>query len=438
MVTQRVSFNNEQRLKKYLQEAVKVPLIKGEIENATERAKHAFKAHAYENIIVSLVELPTVETARAKRRIIESALRKVANQRDHKLSAFKNAVGSEVRDYTKQPIKRYHVVCLTNVAEDSLQDSCYFTVRDIQLHVWTWSEAKSKLTLDPWENEWAKRLTFGQSLSYGESSAKKLLQQFTPLVTEVRSRTEARAVDKVEKAYDILRALFNMEFTFNRYHFEGWQRERLGKIIPSPSYAVFDEKYEYIDSDYDSLPALNFFREGLPDKLVNNVKTKLDRLNRPQKDQDTRNLLLQAVRLYGSALDTTKWSEAFLALWQVLEIITKPDNKYITMKSVRERATALIEESVDGAELELLNGLLELSYDKRNTLVHTGTFPEEGLRAVCMLKIVVEQCILALDNLRQDISTSDELLHYYKYARKQSSDLDDIKRTIAIVEKRRS
>lgn len=407
--------SDEDRLKKNMEAALTVPLI----TDGEGEPRDLFHADAYDIIITSLVQLQYVDTLFDQRKLVEQALKRFADYRQQNLTTFRRALATEVRHYLDSTENSYYVVCPANISRNSLADIRWFNVRGVRLRVWKWSTAKRKLEVGEWKKERSQRFRFCES---------PFNTQFVPIVGSVTCRTQRAAFSTVEAAYDLLRALINMSFTFSRYHLQAGRKRRLGKIVPSPIYGIFDHNGHYLDSAYDAAPPHKYRLKTLPENNLDFVKKQLSHLDAPEKSDELSALLVDALRFYGQALDTANWSEAFLTLWQVLEIITYRDPGCFKMSKVRDRAKTLV-----GGHA-LLTELLEVSYDTRNALVHQGKFPEWGLEDVCMLKAVVEQSIQALDGLRRKFSSWHELELYYQYAKSHPSHRKDVVRTIQKIE----
>ena len=154
-----------------------------------------------------------------------------------------------------------------------------------------------------------------------------LESNFIPVLTLSSGRDAREAFEEANKAFDLLRVCFNLPLQFRRRNqqFGGYPRA-LGKILPAPVYGVFksDKSFDlllYSTSKYE------YKNNSISMDEIESARRIARFITIPHNEQDIQSIIVDAFEKYQKALDLQEWNEAFLSLWQILELITLQDEK---------------------------------------------------------------------------------------------------------------
>jgi len=244
--------------------------------------------------------------------------------------------------------------------------------------------------------------------------------RFCPLTVSVDARTSGEAFKKASEAFDILRTLMNLTTTFGKVTYQyGGRYHPLGQYLPPPVFGVFRADGSY-DLLYFTLERYDYRERSLSKDQIRLVDQLAKRVKQPKDQQDTMLFVVDALRKYGQAMDTVDWQQAFLALWQILELVALQGAGNINMKKVAKRIANLLELKQN----EPGRDLLDFAVQSRNDLVHRGRFSEDGLREVNYLKVVVDWVIDFLLSPRfRAFPTMKRLESFYAHATTPDTDL---------------
>ncbi|NPV45773.1 MAG: hypothetical protein HPY69_02345 [Armatimonadetes bacterium] len=255
-----------------------------------------------------------------------------------------------------------------------------------------------------------------------------LYRSFTPLEVIHEGRDHRQAFSATQASFQLLRSALNLE-ALGRYTIQIGRPNPLGRVRVPPVSGIFRESGDLAGYYYEENPPHSYSRPRLAERTLMRAERLLRELRHARSGRTTLGLIEDAIEKYGKALDTTNWSEAFLCLWQVLELLTHdPDGKY-SMDEVCKRAKILLRQH------PLLADLLDVCYVTRNRLVHAGRFAEEGLRDVQMLKKIVEVCIATTYGLRRACPTRESLFTYYRLASVSNNELEVQSRVISHIKR---
>lgn len=415
---------NEEALRRNLRGVLKII----EIEKGKPLCRKGFWLDAYTNILAANLSLIGIESVTAIRAMVQRSCFRLKTLKRQDVFTFRRVLAARARKYLRSPEKSYHVVMLMNIDPKSLQNHNQFSVVGVRLTVRTWKYIAKHFDQNAWKEDVASFSTFHGDAFSGP---------FIPLTAKHLARDPQVAFEKINDAFDLLRAAINSAENFGKYsqQFGGLPRP-LGRILRSPVYGVFDDDGKYVVGLGSDVANRHYRLESIEAGTIKHVKRVLSRLLHPRGVNDTSELVLDAFRKYGQALETSEWKDAFLNLWQILELLTyrpseHPDDRF-SMKEVCARAATLVNRH------ELLTDLIWTCQNTRNALVHRGRFSDDGLQDVSMLKSIVEHCIGAVLELRDVCPTWEDLVIYYQNAGVQSKVLADRARIIRSIRRRRN
>lgn len=365
-------------------------------------------------ILASLMDLPGITDNHDKRAVIKQACFRLRTLKRQTLPTFRRVLAATVRRYLRLPERPHRIIFLLNVDHRDLNNRRCFRSAGLRFAVRRWQTIEDASEVKKWLRE---------GVFHSRVEERILKSCFVPLEVTVPGRRFQDAHEAAQSAFELLRFTLNL----NAFHRDpGRLSKPMGTVAPPPISGWFNEDGSYGGTCVEGGEPRHYLRVRLSQKRMNDADRLLRQFSASRRPNATVGVIEDAIRKYGRALDTTDWQDAFLSLWQALELLTyKPeaDVRY-SIRDVCERAGILLQKHA------LLTDILEACYATRNALVHQGTFPRDGLSEVAMLKAVVENCIDAVYGLRRTCSTWDSLVIYYLNASAQPRDLSERKRVI--------
>lgn len=386
--------------------------------NGEVRTTRSFELGVYRKILSSYVAINGIDSSQDVSHLIYRAVfNRLKHYQRQDLAGFRKALAAEARKFLKRPINTYSILLPLHMRPTELQSTRSISIFGVKLLVRNWLFCRRKFELDEFIR--ATRLHL-------KDSHFEYFGKFNPIIVSSQGKYVQEAFLPVERSFDFLRWLINLQYQYGRTTRRwGGIPKPLGKILPPPTYAIFrsDGSYEtmfYSLRRYEDYSANSLAPQILPQ--VRRISRILGGLNHSSEIQT---ILVEAIALYGEALDAFDWRHSFLTLWQILEIITLQSEDNLSMKTVRNRVSGLLYQQ------GLFKDLLDASYQIRNSLVHRGSFPDEsGLEEVNLLKIIVERSINRLFSLVRVCKTKESLERYYQHIFMPSSELTDRRRII--------
>ncbi|MGD9895079.1 MAG: hypothetical protein AB7U18_27660, partial [Dehalococcoidia bacterium] len=323
-------------------------------------------------------------------------------------AAFRQQMAAAIRQSRAAKHERFYALLPLSVRGDRLAGVKVFESLDVRFQVATWKWVSARLALDDWRTECTlnpRAFPFEQ-------------QQFLPLVAEIWGRSNEDAFRRAEAGFDFLRAVLNMSAQFGMITFQNGLPRPLGAVLAPPAYGVFRLDGTLIGAYLNPSTPRRYDAGALSEPQVEWSRQQLRRWKPSAKSGgDIRNIIVDTVSRYGQAMETADWREAFLMLWQALEILTTRQDEPFNMSIVCKRTAALFDNN------EMIRDLIEALAGTRNALVHRGRFSANGLRVINVLKWVVEQSVETLDAFSRRARTSDWLWSFYAAAPMQERQL---------------
>lgn len=410
---------HKNRLEEALAEVLQLDIVqKGK---TTEGFYEFIQLQGYHSILASAVNIDGIARTALARSLVENAVKRLVAEDRATVDEFESALQDAVDEYFGQEIKRYTVLLPINIRRERFANRRSFNADGTRLYVWSWSHAERQLDIEAWRQE-CQAILAGSKAPFPHA--------FTPLAVRTEDRTTEAAFYPAEGSFELFRSLLNMSFDFGRYHMQSGKQSPLARILPAPVNGVFSADGTHMATFYEPLPPAEYKTPPLKDRQIEFAKAYLAHFARGTTSEVGR-LIMNAITYYGRALDTPNWRNVFLSLWQVIEMVTFRESDRPKMDEVIKRAEVLLGSSI------FLKHLLAVAQRTRNRLVHEGKFPggQEGLENVCMLKMVVEQCILGLLSIQSRFRSWCELNRFYTYAKKMSKEREAIVKTIHEIDK---
>jgi len=146
------------------------------------------------------------------------------------LPEFIEAVGKAAKRYLDRPVQDFHVLLPLNATFQPAPESSTFSVMGVALELNNWNDVRARYKVED--------LVDQADEFFGNDVPSELWNPLgTPVVVKVRDRTWIGAFERVERAYDLFRAVLNFRHDTDRIQL---QRPEPLAIVPAPSaYGVF-------------------------------------------------------------------------------------------------------------------------------------------------------------------------------------------------------
>lgn len=395
-------------------------------EDGNVKTTQGFKLDICLKILTESLTLESIPDPETKRHVLYRAVfnrLKLYELQD--IHMLRRAVAAEIRTRLSRPTQEYLVLLPLHAPEKHFSDKPSLLLLDVELQFKDWEYVRNHLDFDSYVKDTRRRLT---------NPRFNITDRFTPILVSTEGKDDGDAFENAVLPFDMLRWLINLLYGFGRVRrqFGGYPRP-LGPVLPPPTFGIFAKGGEYRQL-YFSLEKYEKYKDNNIDgRVFPDVEELASRLSGPTGETRTLTMLIEAIQKYGEAQDTNQWRLAFLLLWQILELITLQSQANLKMKTVRTRINCLL------GQAPLTKDLLYVLYETRNSLVHSGVFPEvQGLREVSLLKYVVERSINKLFSLLDVCPTRASLQRYYEHISANSAELSDRQQIIQHILESRS
>jgi hypothetical protein len=378
-----------------------------------------FEHDLYHNILLFAVDIKGVERIDTKKSILLSAISRFSGYKDHSLASFKKAVNKEINERRKAKKKTFSIIFLLNIDKRYIIRKRIFKINGRVLRHRSHRYILRNYNLSKFVKE-AKlhSKNIGIKIPFNPN-------MFQHIECKVTARTATEAFWKAYEDFELLRAIINFSNNFGILTKQFGTRNHLNSFLPSPFYLVFSEnnryehfRYELVNYKY-KVPKLSLhYKEKVFNKLISVCEKEVSA-------NSLRNLVLESLTKYGQALDSLEWESNFLKLWRVLELITFYSEES-SIKSTGNRIKLLFGQS------PFWNYNIDSICELRNSLVHKGIFPEEGLDHLVILKYIVEQAIWQLFILCKYFKEQSELRLFYEH---NSSGSGNLQKEIRVIRK---
>jgi hypothetical protein len=380
---------------------------------------HIFQYPIYEvniRIIAGSLLITGIDSIEYKQRFIRSVCEDF-NRNKKKLSIenFVSEIDKKIVDFYSNPFTKFYILSPINIINNAKTKFSSVKVLDENVIFSNWDSIEDKFNLVDFFKSSAKFIT-------QTDDVKNFYQDFLPLEVEIFARDFYEAFEKSLPILDFLRGFLNFSLDLNRIRYFKYGRAKpLGKILPPPTYGIFDNQGNYLHlaltmREYETLRFVD-----LKDNKLNELKQELEKFNSIPEENQTKFLWIESIQKYCEAMDAIEERLAFLNFWQILEILSLKlkFNENINMKNTINRINVII-----GKE-EILKDLLNVIYDCRNSLVHEGKYPDsEILEEVMFIKMIVDFVLIKFLSMTETFKTINELNCFYKYSTKSHSDLN--------------
>lgn len=343
---------------------------------------------------------------------------------------------------SRDPVKAFYEAYRIELNIMQKKRKCYFIVMFLNLDYRSATKFKDislihdSIEFISWErfsefdvNSLWKQLEFERRskiiLSKTDDSFYPKTLTFTPIVLEISSYDIEAAIDFANEKIDLLRSFINASFSLLQYTIFRSEPKELSKILPTPFYAVFDEDKKFIKV-YHTIEKYSYSNVKIPPNRMKFIDHLFDIYSNQKSDNDLYSYLISVLRQYQRALDMVHPETAYLAMWRVLEYSVSFGEEGIKNDQIKSRIKILINPN------QYQKDVLTLVTDQRNSLVHSGIFPEKSDNIYFILKDIVDHIIYRLILLSYEFDSIIELRQYLRFAERGDTDL---LRTKNVIEK---
>lgn len=364
----------------------------------------------------------------SKRGIISSAIMRWIKYKKFtsdaaKVYFFQKAVETEVRK-AQNRISKFNVLMFVNVNISTIKDFEGVKLLENNLHFVSW-EAIEKLDIKSlWHEVYINdqnNAIIDKDLSVHNPVPD--IGKFSPLICEVITDLSDNALEIADDRLNLFRCFLNLPSTLGTYFYYRSRPRALAKILPSPIYAVFNENGKRIRTSL-TIEKYDYKKEAIKENQKDAIQYMFSMYSSYPARNDLKEHILNILRLYQRALDTTLTESAYLAMWQVLENSVSLGDKSLDNQIIKSRIKFL-------AQLDdLSSDMVDILTEKRNELVHLGKYSSDGDSLFHNLKLLTEATINKLISYSEKFSTVMELKDYVTFNSLGSDDLERKKKII--------
>lgn len=400
----KITFRKEERAKTLIQE-----LLDATFFNSEGQPTHyvEFDTDARYEILARNLHIDGIKDIDRIRNLTQAAIHSMKARDETGIDKFTSALEKLSEDYLDLPHKAFKILFVMNARNGEIGQLLPLELFNIRIELSNWTQVTQHFEY----KEWA------EDSSYGGITGKDEMESFAfvPLIASTYERGADESFQKANQVIHLFRALLNLVQDFGRRRFG---RSPLADFLPSPSYGIFSETGSY-QTLYYTTQRYKYTAKSLSEEDVSRFKTIVARLRQPSSETDTMGLVLDAIDKYGRAIDAIEWYEAFLWLWQILELVTL-QTENIRMDDVVGRLKVIHKYDL------LWSDIFDALKDIRNEFVHRGQFSQSGMHEVNFLKVAVENLIFWLIDATKNLPTRKHLEWFYSYAPRGDADLNKL------------
>jgi hypothetical protein len=358
------------------------------------------------HVLGSLLKIDKIEEEEVIRHMTLRAAINLQGNADIGINQFMEALGAAAKSFLQKEIKEFHILFPLNTDSTLLSKVSHLQIRNITFELGTWKMVEERYDIE------ALTKKVGDFMKV--DSFDPWNRDGIPLMVKIRGRNANEVFQRIVETYDLLISSINYLLDMG-VRIQLQSPEPLGVVRPAVGYGVFlpDGKLE---EPFVELEQVNF-------QTLCREKFDLDELfkilalaNRKEKLNSTIKIYFSALLTYNAALLTSKWTNAYLGLWQALEWVAFDPNANYDMKNVVERICILIKCS------DSIRDFLHICAKRRNELVHRGQFSTDGQSEVLILKQIVRASlgqILQLADLFPNRNSLNEYFVYSNFSREE-------------------
>ncbi|MBI4833706.1 MAG: hypothetical protein HY811_02645 [Planctomycetes bacterium] len=358
-------------------------------------------------ILSHAIKIDVIKEYDFKENLIRTSFNIFRKDNNLSFNRFKEVIKQQINQSLNASKKSFHVLFQLNIKPDMFNRKKLYSICGDKIHCHTWRYINSNFAFDKFTKDAEYRISTFRSIS---------LDDFAWFEVIGEGKHIGECFSSAYKKFELFRAILN--FSNNAYviHNQSGDRSYLNSFLPSPFYVIFNPdksynqfRYELTEFKYKTVNLMIHFKPTVFKKLLALF------LIKPSEDS-LKWLILEAVSKYGTSLDSLEWDTNFLKLWQVLELITFQSEK-TSIKNVGDKIKLIF------GQQKIWNYTIDIMCELRNSLVHKGNFPGEGLGKLNILKFLVENCIFHLIQLSHHFKSESDLEMFHQLLSQPSGNL---------------
>lgn len=365
-----------------------------------------------------------------KRRIVFSAQMrwlkyKKVGKSSQKLQLFLRAVEVEVAKIKRQQSK-YTVLMFLNVDLQSIADFGKVNILGDSITFISWQDVSNLHVSNLWQE--VKIQDRDNPILWDIPDLNQPTPdfgKFAPLLFEVNTFGPEAAIEIASDRIDLLRVILNVPSVLGGYTYFRSKPKALSKVLPSPIYVIIDEERKKT-SIYYTVEKYDYTQERIPIARIPSIQFLLSKCTTVPFINSSWGYILNIFRLYQKSLDTLTVETAYLTMWQVLENCIGFGEELTRNRDIQSRISVFVK--LDPISIEIIDILI----DRRNRLVHSGKFLDDGDHLLFILKLITDSVVRSMISLADKYPTLAELKEYVAFS---SLGSDDLERKKSVIEK---
>ena len=383
-----------------------------------------------EEILYEYFPLDEYIPERTKRGIIFSAQMrwlkyKKTGSKTLKLHSFKRAVETEFRKIKKKQSK-YTVLMFLNVDSQTIGEFTKVEILGDTLTFISWQDISALDIKNLWQEVKFQNKDNPILWNFPDLNQPTPDQNiFTPILFEIYTYGPEAAIEISVDRIDLLRVIFNLPLALGGFSYFRTVPKALSEILPTPIYVIFNNEGKRV-STYFTIEKYNYKLVKIPSDQRKSIQYLLSKFEYRSISNSSWQFVLDILRQYQKALDTSTIESGFLAMWQVLENSIGFGEELIRNNQIQSRVSDFVRMD------PITTDILEILIDKRNKYVHSGKFLEDGDHLFFILKLITDSVVRSLISYSENFKTLAELREFVSFS---SLGDGDLRRKLSVIEK---
>jgi len=256
--------------------------------------------------------------------------------------------------------------------------------------------------------------------------------------TVVRLEAEAcdpeEIIEQFEGPFDVLRGLLELTCGLGHTYWHGGRVEHQRALFPCCQRALVlpsSAETEPLAIQFTSPKPLAKRPAPLSAEAWTSFLANARTLRRPPAQRSTLDLVRAALRLYVQGLDAHFAHHAFLAFWQLAEVVTRAELSGGRTDRVTKRL------SIFNGDMPGVDAFLSDLADRRNRIVHEGETECVDDEAVNLIKVSSERALVSVLEWRRQLPSADHLEQFYRYYTENNISLERTESVVRFLRRQR-
>jgi hypothetical protein len=281
-----------------------------------------------------------------------------------KFPNFIDFLQKEINEYVNRPFQTYQILFPFHGIGDGFKNQKHLSILGSTFQIENWEKLQRDLEFPQFIN---------QAKGFLGRDCRILQEVFTPLIITIDGRDEEEAFERAFRSYDIIRTSINLvSVIFLVRHQWGGFPKPYSSFMPPPVFGIFSYEGNYLNLFYNETKYQEYNKTIItPEQMIDLVHF-ISKLHEPQNHSDSMHMFIEAILMYGRAIDNFDWRLSFIFLRQVFEELTLKSIDKLTERDVITRVSTILNLGTIDTDM------LEVMYNSRNNLVHESVFPESN------------------------------------------------------------